>query len=337
MSIVFGWNHFKIKSIDPFAAGLSQNVQPGYRIEVRQRYFHLFWIPCFSLGKKWALRKDNQLYEMPEQYMQVLRSRRDLHAKTPFYTYAGPLLAAFVGICYMISEKMDDYRTEQYNKKEFAATYEENAAKFRKPSPDDYYILRSVNGYDKKYARITGLDKNNIQLSYITKADVWSPSPAEIAKLFVEPSYQLETINVGRGDSARLICNDYDKREQFNGIEIKGEPNKYRVEKIVRLDGPILKGGGYTSYSANAINMEIANEGLPGNLTKIEPVEGNLQWSCHKELPLSLPSSGEFMLYGTGDYKKPYKVKLSFAGDDGKTVQYVVEGHDYQKNISRIN
>jgi hypothetical protein len=336
MSIVFGWNHFRIKSIDPYAAGLSQNVQPGYRIEVRQRYFHLFWIPCFSLGKKWALRKDNQLYEMPEPYMHVLRGRNDLRVKTPWYTYAGPLIAAFAGICYMISEKVDDYRSEQYYKKEFATAYQDNAIKFRKPSLDDYYILKPVTSYGDRYARITGLDKNNIQLSYITTS-ASAYSPAEIAKLFLEPSNTLASFTIGRGDSARLICNDYDKRNEFNGLEINGDRVKYRVEKIFRLDGPILKDGGYASYAANQIRMEVKNEGLNGTLTSVEKLEGNVEWLPVEAMPLNLPANKEFMLVGEGNYNEPYKVKLSFKSDDGRVIQYLLEGHEHQKNFVRIN
>ncbi|AXY75968.1 hypothetical protein D3H65_19145 [Paraflavitalea soli] len=336
MSIVFGWNHFRIKSIDPYAAGLSQNAQPGYQIEVRQRYFHLFWIPCFSLGKKWALRKDNQLYEMPEPYMHVLRNRDDLRVKTPWYTYAGPLIAAFAGICYMISEKMDDYRSEQYNKKEFAAAYVDNAIKFRKPSLDDYYILKPVTSYGDRYARITGLDKNNIQLSYITTS-VSAYTPGEIARLFLEPANTLATFTIGRGDSARLICNDYAKRNDFNGLEITGDRVKYRVEKIFRLDGPILKDGGFASYAANQIRMEVKNEGLNGTLTGIEKVEGKVEWLPVEAMPLSLPANKEFMLVGEGNYKEPYKVKLSFKSDEGRLIQFMLQGEGNEKSFVRIN
>lgn len=333
--IVYGWNHFKIKSIDPHSVGLSQYLS-GMQIEVRQRYFHLFWIPCFSLGKKWTLRKGNQLFELPVQYQQLLKSRQDIKVKTPFYTYALPMIALFAGALYYISEQINDYRSEQRSKQQFAVQYEDNAAKFRKPSLDDYYLLTSGQGYTHRYARITGLDKQNIQLSYITTS-VYAYKPSEIAKLFVDPANQLETVTVSRGDSAKLICGDYDQRYRFNGIELKGEEYKFRVEKIVRLDGPIITGGGYTSYMANAINLELANEGLAGNLTKIESVEGNVKWTCPKELPVSLPSNSEVTIHGAGDYKTPYKVKLSLVSDDGRTVQYLLEGHDYEKHITRLN
>lgn len=336
MSIVFGWNHFRIKSIDPYAAGLSQNVQPGYQIEVRQRYFHLFWIPCFSLGKKWALRKDNQLYEMPEPYMHVLRSRNDLRVKTPWYTYAGPLIAAVAGICYMISEKVDDFRSEQYYKKEFAATYQDNATKFRKPSLDDYYILKPVTSYGDRYAHITGLDKNNIQLSYITSA-VSAYSPAEVARLFLEPGNKLETFTVGRSDSARLICDDYDKRNDFNGLVINGGRDKYRVEKIYRLDGPVLKWGGYSSYSANQIRLTISNEGLSGTLTSVEKLAGDMEWLPIEAMPFSVPAGKSFTLVGEGKSKEPYQAKLTFNSQEGKMIQYLLEGQEHDTHFIRIN
>ncbi|WP_315817835.1 hypothetical protein [Paraflavitalea speifideaquila] len=337
MSIVFGWNHFRIKSIDPYAAGLSQNAQPGYKIEVRQRYFHLFWIPCFSLGKKWALRKDNQLYEMPEQYMQVLRGRNDLRVKTPWYTYTGPLLVFFVYICYSISEKVDHYRSEQYQKKQFAISNALSAAMFRKPSLDDYYVFTPVTGYSKRYARITGLDKNNIQLSVITTAD-YATSPLGIADLFLKPGNSLETVTVSRGDSAKLICNDYDMQNEFNGLQINGgRPDKYRVDNIFRLDGPIMSDGGYTSYSNNGIEMEIRNEGLGGTLTSIEKVEGKAEWQSSKPKPLSLASNEKFTLVGKGNYNQPYKVKLNFTSEDGRVIQIMLQGQGNEKSFVRIN
>jgi len=236
----------------------------------------------------------------------------------------------------MISEKVDDYRSEQYAQKEFAATYQDNAIKFRKPSLDDYYILKPVNSYGDRYARITGLDKNNIQLSYITTS-ASAYSPVEIAKLFLEPANTLATVTVGRGDSARLICADYDKRNDFNGLEIQGERSKYRVEKIFRLDGPILKDGGYASYAANQIRMEVKNEGLNGTLTSVEKVDGKVEWLPVEAMPLSLPANKEFMLVGEGNYNEPYKVKLSFTCDDGRLIQFMFQGKGNEKSFVRIN
>lgn len=104
MKRFFGLHHFKIKSFDPYAVGLSQNQQPGYSIEVRLSCFQVFCIPVFPLGKKWALRKDSddRLYEMPEPYMFVLRERKDLHVATPLYAYTGSLAALSIIIIILL-------------------------------------------------------------------------------------------------------------------------------------------------------------------------------------------------------------------------------------------
>jgi hypothetical protein len=336
--IVFGWNHFKIKSFDPYAMGLSQQPQSDFTIEVRQKYFHLFWIPFFGLGKIWAIRRNNQLLEIQPAYKDAIRSRQDMRVKTPWYTFAGPLLALLVGCGFMINEKVENYQSEQYNKKQFSEDYENNAAKFRKPSLDDYYIMTSANGYTNRYARITGLDKNNIQLSYITDKNAWSSRPADIAKLFIEYADHIQTITLSRGDSTKLICKDYDSRKSFTGIPLQdGYGMNYRVEKIFRLDGPILKDGSYASYSDTKMNMEIANEGLETTIIKIETLEGEARWLPADTLPLHLPANKEFMLYGEGNCNKPYKVKFTCAGNNGQTIQFLMEGQRHYKQFTRIN
>ncbi len=39
--------------------------------------------------------------------------------------------------------------------------------------------------------------------------------PTEIAKLFVDPDSKMETVTISRGDSAKLICPDYDDTARF--------------------------------------------------------------------------------------------------------------------------
>lgn len=336
MKIIFGWSHFKIKSIDPFAVGLSQQVQPGYRIEIRQRYFHLFWIPCFSLGKKWALRKDGQLYEMPEPYKYVLQERKDLAGKTPWYTFAGPLLAAAVGLYFYVHEQVSDYRSDQYQAREFAAAYVDNAAKFSKPTIDDYYVLDPVDGYSDVFAKVTGLDKHNVQLTYITNS-VYASTPADIAGLFLKPDTKLETISVSRSDSAHMICKDYAARLHFDGITLPGQKSKYRVERIVRLDGPIVDDGVYAAYSNETIRTELKNSGLAGELVGVEKVEGEVQFQPNKTMPIAVASNERFVLVGSGNYNKPYKTRLQFKSGEGKKITYLMSGQGHEQHFQRIN
>lgn len=334
--MVFGWSHFKLKSIDPYAAGLTQNPQPGYQIEIRQRYFHLLWIPCFPLGKKWALRKDGALYEMPEPYKYVLQERKDLHASTPWYTFAGPLIIAFIGICSVITTKVGQYRLNQTSAKQFAAACVENMDRFSHPSLHDYYVLVPVDGYNDKFAKVTGLDESNIQLSYIANS-VYGSTPSDIANLFYKPGTTIKTITIDRCDPGRLICKQFEKRFSFEGITLPGERSTYRLNRVVRLDGPVLCNGRFTRCEPDAIHTELRNSGLSGELVAVETVEGEVEWHPQDCMPLALLPDESFVLVGTGNYKKPYKTELRFRNEAGEMITYLMSGLEQEKNFQRIN
>lgn len=337
MYIVFGWNHFKIKTFDPAEFGLSQQADPNLKIEVRQHYFHLFWIPFFSLGKKWAIRKNNELYEMPVVLKSTIKSRDDMKVRTPWYTYAGPLLLAIIGLGVTVNEKVADYKWDKASEKQFETEYAQNIALFRKPSPDDYYLLTSVNGYSQKYAKVTMLDKQHIELSYITNPSASAYEPVKIAALFTTYADEMKAITVNRSDSGKLICKEYDERNSFAGITLSDKNGeKFRVQRIIRLDGPIIKDGGYNSYlGSSEMNMEIANEGYDAEITKIEVLKGEIKWLVD-ELPIAFPAGKEFMLRGRGDFKKPYQAKFTCTTADGRQIHYLLDGEGYEKKFTRL-
>jgi hypothetical protein len=336
ISIVFGWNHFRIRSFSPFELGITQKTDIDFNIELRQRYFHFFWIPFFSLGKKWAIRKGGKLYEMPPVIADAIKTRGDLRVKTPWYTYSGPIVLLLFALGFTISEKVEDFRDLQYSKRAFTAAYVSNSAMFRKPSPYDYYTLVDVKGYAQKYARITGLDKQHIQLSYINNNQASAYSPAGIAALFDKYSSNMETITINRSDSGKVICGDYDKRSSIEGISIKDNygTQNYRVQNIVRLDGPMFESGSMSRYSGEC-NMSIKNNGLETTITKIETVEGNIKWSTRESLPLTLKAEDQFSLSGKGENNR-YKVKITCTDIEGKEISFMLEGEDFERKISRV-
>lgn len=236
MYIVFGWNHFKIKTFDPAEFGLSQQADPNLKIEVRQHYFHFFWIPFFSLGKKWAIRKNNELYEMPGILKSTIKSRSDMNVRTPWYTFAGPLLIAIIALGVSVNGKMESLRWKKAEEQQFKQDYAQNMALFRKPSPDDYYLLTSVKGYSQRYAKVTMLDKHRIELSYISNPAAMAYEPADIAQLFVTYAAEMQSVTISRGDSARLFCPDYNQRQSFEGLSLNDRKDEtYRVKKIIRF------------------------------------------------------------------------------------------------------
>src|SRR3569623_725156 len=87
--IVFGHNSFLLHSCKPLQLGMSEEFDKQYSIERRQRYFHLFWIPFFGIGKIWAMRnrQDNKLY-VPNDLLLKALNALPLKDKTPWYTYS---------------------------------------------------------------------------------------------------------------------------------------------------------------------------------------------------------------------------------------------------------
>src|SRR5207253_4424209 len=132
---------------------------------------------------------------------------------------------------------------------------------------------------------------------------------------------ELSTITVSRHKANALICTDYNNARSFEGVRLnEKDANTFRLHNIIRLNGAILKNGGFESYGDNGnIHMEISNEGLPTTVTKIESITGDIQWSL-KQLPLYLPGDQDFMLSGQGNVKVPYKVKITCTDSNGKEV-----------------
>jgi hypothetical protein len=100
--IVYGWNSFKVYSAPVHQFDFGQDFAPGIEVEIRQKYFHLFWIPFFSIGQVWALKQQGQLYEMSYDVKQAL-VQRGIEPKTPWYTFAGLMLMGVVLIGFALA------------------------------------------------------------------------------------------------------------------------------------------------------------------------------------------------------------------------------------------
>lgn len=89
--LVYGWNSFKLFKAPIHQYPFGQNFAPDVEVEIRQKYFHLFWIPFFSIGKVWGLKQNGQLYEMSPQVKGWLE-QCGVKPKTPWYAFTGLML-----------------------------------------------------------------------------------------------------------------------------------------------------------------------------------------------------------------------------------------------------
>lgn len=108
--IIYGWNSFLIRTFSAFELGLTTDFSNDFNVEVRQKYFHLFWIPFFSLGKIWCVRKGGELYDLNDESKMLIKTA-NVEAKTPFYTYSGLIAVALLFVFSNIqgTTKSNDY------------------------------------------------------------------------------------------------------------------------------------------------------------------------------------------------------------------------------------
>ena len=115
MSILFGWNSYLLKSIAPIELGLSANDLPNTRIEYRQRYFHLFFIPLFPIGRIWTVRKEGKLYE-PSEQLELALAQVQLGRLPGVWAWSGILLGLAAWIFISISNRIEENRYQKYTK-----------------------------------------------------------------------------------------------------------------------------------------------------------------------------------------------------------------------------
>jgi len=104
--IVYGWNSYRLKTVTPEEIGI-YNSQNDISFEYRQKYFHLFWIPCFPLGKIWSVRQGGQLYHPAPELMETLRSIR-AGGKREIWAWSIPLLIVASVLLYNISSSLEE-------------------------------------------------------------------------------------------------------------------------------------------------------------------------------------------------------------------------------------
>jgi hypothetical protein len=95
MIFFYGRNSFKVRAVQLSEVGIHSEVPGVVQFELRQKYGHLYWIPMFSMGTMWCVRKtDNKLYEVNPDLLPTLNALP--RPKRGWLAFAGPILFGIV-------------------------------------------------------------------------------------------------------------------------------------------------------------------------------------------------------------------------------------------------
>ena len=144
MFVFFGLNNFLIKRFKPSDLQIELGDESGETFEVRQHYMHLFFIPCFAIGKQYIMRRknDKDLYAMPDPVMLLILDKYPV--RTPWYTFSGLIIALLVFGGFQFKH----YKRKWAAQNEFHAEVAQRKDYIRRPTAGDYYefSLTDKNG-----------------------------------------------------------------------------------------------------------------------------------------------------------------------------------------------
>lgn len=301
MSVVFGWYSFKIKSYSADDLALKKEEWGNATFEVRQKVFHLFWIPFFAIGKSYALRKKGELYELPEYIINSIKGGDKI--KTPWYSFFIPVVLIVGLIGFTLFAGVSKYYMNRERYKERKALYDislnEIQNNYENLPPDSYLRIKNIKDlYNREVTFLKVVEKKDDEYGFLvvkTKIPNYSQR-----KIYFEEVLS-DTITYTVNELKKAICTDYeliDDKESY-GFDFFGDNTFYIIDRIEYFDRPIIHGriardfwktvrkqdffymnssrGGRDDRSWR-IKLGLQNFGIPVDLVKIENISSDIQW-----------------------------------------------------------
>lgn len=321
MSLVFGWNNFHLKSYKPSALGLPAELDEQLTIERRQKYFHLMFIPTFSLGQTWSIRKrgDSNLYETPPQIGAFLEGLNIAH-KTPWYTFALPILAACGGVLFLFFQMISEYdqreRAKVYREEERVRT----ANSINTPVTSTYF---KMDDQDRTvYLKVVGSDKESLRCLLSYKSPGYSEY--EVLEAFVADSIfrEFDTVSIKKQDMLKTV-NEADVYP-FEGHQILNGAGKFVLDEIKTIPYPVFKTLG-CEYRDGQFVALLVNLGETAKLKSFTKMSANIEPEVN--FPEQV-NSGDVILYKaryiTGDPQLRAKIQFELPSKDSVEFEFSI-------------
>ncbi len=247
--IVFGWNSFEQDSYIPSSLGLPQNLDAQYKIIKRQKYFHIFWIPFFSIGSDFILKSpDNKLYE-PNPELNIYLNSIGLKFKTPWFSFIGLILLVIGFIIYTIIDTLQTKSSIQKSAEMNIKNRNENVEKINNAKLGHYFTLMDKE-YRNSYLKVIDADKYNIRCLLSYKKNINSAPKAFISDS-TYPSF--DTVTVSKQNLIKSLS-------QITEI-IKNGPLRELSEITYFYEPKFISESGF--YKNGKFIYLVKNEGIP--------------------------------------------------------------------------
>lgn len=344
MRIVFGWNHFKIKSYQPHEVGMNVSEKYDFNFEARQKYFHLFWIPFIGIGKSWAIRKNGgKLYEVPAEMMPALLALEN-ELKAPWYTYLGPLLLLVGGLSFWAYSEIDEYQGRVQSLENHQQYIQTLTNQLNNLDSTDIITLAPGEAGPAQYLKVENIQDKTINFTVIEQqGETYSERMLDVEDHYLANKKSLQKITILKDSLMKAIPMQQEASyliSQF-GKDLIGNEKKYIIKEVVRHFRPILRDDRSGMYGPSTISLEFKSFGWPFEIITIKNKVGTIKWdpTMVGEL-IERPEShyGNTVTLNGTNYERdaPYQFVLTIKDTTGRIFNYLIEGTNLQKTIREL-
>jgi hypothetical protein len=348
--IVFGINHFKIKSYDASEFGLIDPSWTNTRFEAVQRYFHVMYIPFFPVGKMIGTRgADGKLYHLDPRVAAHI-STYQLKHRTPWYAFLLPILFGVGFIIMIINGMITDAKHQRYREKE-SAKYTANAnAMIDHPSLYDYYqfAIDTTGGEDGYVSHQTFAVYRVVD--FTDKAIQFRSGNEDIFGYLSNPEYEAwlnyladssgyKTFWISKADLRKTLIPAGKESYDVDGakISIAGKPCYVLLEKAHVIDGPEFEAFYNSRSSKGEVSLRVDNIGDTAMDISFTKLTGEGKWTLEAE-EMVLPS--DFFYLKTEDgMQDNFSCKIDCKSPGGKPHSFIIATdpeEEYSLIVKRI-
>lgn len=357
MAFVFGWYSFNLKSYSAEELNLDSSQWVNTSFEVRQEVFHLFWIPVFSLGKLYVLRKENKLYDLPANIASKIKTKGKI--RTPWYSFLLPILALviplIVGVYIYVAESIMGYKNDKRDKELYDASIVEIKNNLENLSENAYFQITNTENFDYNETTFLKLIGRNGDTYTFQKIKLNFPKDANQKYGFEETDFP--NITITKKELQKAVCEDYEIYSKHIPYGVNFfKTGKSIITKIDYFDKPIITGNedwyfldivrrrtfNYKhAYWENGfkVTLDFQNFGTSCDLVEIKNLQDNIKWDS---LPIKFPKYVYLKEVEIKGYTKinneDLKIKSVFTFQDSlkNKQKYIIEGSEYIYTIKKL-
>ncbi|QKX06008.1 hypothetical protein HN014_14210 [Aquimarina sp. TRL1] len=335
-TIKFGIRSVRLKSYSLRELGLENEVNAKMRVEYRQNYFHLHFLPLFPTTKVLRLRKeDQQLYEIPEHIRTVIASQIKEKPKTPWYTFLGPIIL-LVGLTFYFGNLgIKNYQTKAYYKEKFNQTRDHSLQLLDSLDTHVYFKIRDTKRSfrtDGLYAKVENIYKDSIQLVKLHTDLKYDEDRLsyQVQKYYETYAANLPAEWVSIDTLKKAILREYGSSSKNKGIHIFETTMIIEEAASIYKEPYLVTDGKGVDYIKKQMSLRLKNYGCEAIISKIHLKKGMLKWDQEFPIDFSKYSSNTYSkltIYATYENKEEeYEFIIDLRDDENMLHQYEVKG-----------